>query len=876
MPIAPLDTTIELDDFSSGIVLQAEEVGVPPNALVDGTNVLLDPITATTQTREGYKRVRELGAALDGYRLYAMHPYTTKGGVSYLIAVFSNDVSSAADNIKVYAYGLNDGSWNRIDASGRAWVSANGRHWGASVDGVYYGGGPAEKMYSWDGTTWNADPGTPNFPAWIALTDANPTSTQRRRDYAFKHGQSVVYQGEAFQAIKDNRFDKWDEEVKKYKKGDKVSTTYDWNGKGAYWRSWEATEGHEPTDDNKPGSNPGQGKGVWKRVMLPPPLDEDGKLNAKSWNRVPDAPKTHIAVWHGNRLFARNDAGIGGRQTLLYSRLAKVGDPDNDEKGTIGKAGDPQWDPDDWRTGGAPGAGFQPFETEEGDPITGLVSFGYYLLIFKRFSVHVIAGINPDTWTVRKLGDVGTAYSKAHTEHEGFVYFLSDRGFYRTDGTEVTPAPGAAKINQWFRNVIDWDTEPKDIELWSFKGLVWMTLPTSHSSNNNRVVVYEPETQSFWIMSIGATGEGGIQTACVARKNSNDQLFFSTVNLTGTATFATYSWMGTPFESPSVKNLGGVLTTNYCANPSFTSTNQWDKPRFWNETNTDRVKAKATKAAAYRGKVGMELSNTREAGSISGQYGGYEGVWIGAQLPAGAARMQMVVRRKNWQKNPERKPAIDFLVSGSQPSPSGWRYLGEGWYKAWYNFNASGTPQELGIMTAPGTTVEVDTCIFTEGSGEVDYFDGLSGEVGGDSIYVGAQRPYIMQYGHPEAKDANGNWTDDDQQVAYSGSHINWHIRTPWLTFGAVQEERRIRRLWSLVRGTDISVGLRTFINFNGADAGSYVESTGADAPVYYHEGQLPDDCHSVQVEIEGNRSPAAALAIALDTEPRRIRFGRR
>ena len=876
MPLTPMQPTIELSDFSAGLVPKAEEVGVPPNALVAAEDVLVDVVTGTVRTREGYRRVRELGAALDGYRLYAMHPYTTKTGTEYIIAVFSNDTAGAADNIRVHAYNLVNGSWNRIDTAGRVWATANGRHWGATVDGVYYGGAQGDKMYSWDGTTWNADPGTPVFPTWETITTGNPAANVRRKDYAFKMNDTITYNSQNFQATRDIRFDKWDTDVKKYKKGDQVSVTYDVDGKGAYWRSYECVETHEPDNTNKPGSSPGAGKGKWKKLQLPTPLDEDGKLNEKSWNRVPDAPKTHIAVEHGNRLFARNDMGMGGKQTLLYSRLAKVGDPDNAGEGVIGEAGDPQWDPDDWRTGGASGAGFQPFETEEGDPITGLVSFGYYLLVFKRFSTHVIAGLNPDTWTVRKLASVGTAYSKAHCEHEGLVYFLSDRGFFVTDGTEVRPAEGSDKMSKWFREAVDWDNEPKDIELWSYQGLVWMTLPSNRGRDNNRVVVYEPLTQSFWPLRIGAHGdsEGGIQTACIARHEGNDHLFFSTVNETGTAVFATYGWTGEEHNSTSVKTLGGT-ETNYCRNPSFQSTNQWDKPTGWQKTNDDFVSAKATKHAARRGKLGMELTNKRKSISLAGPYAGYDGEFHTVALPAGAARVQFFVRRGHWERNAEKTPRFDFFINGSQPPATGSRYIGEGWHKVWHNFNATGAPQDIGLLAPPGTTLEVDMCIITTGSGQVNYFDGNGGEATGDNIYVGAQRPYIMRYGHEDAKDTNGNWTDDTQQPVYAGSHINWMVRTAWLTFGAVREERRVRRLWSLVRGNDISIGLRTFINFGASDDDDAdVKTIGSDEPVMYHEGTLPQDCHSIQVEVQGDRAPASFLAVALDTEPRRIRFG--
>lgn len=890
MPLTPMPAAIELTDFSAGVVPKAEEVGVPPNALLGSMNVLLDGVTGSVVTRKGTARLLGTGDGtnLNGYRLMSINPYTRGKGNRYLICVYSSGTAAASNNIKIYAYVLSDSenlhagaTFFRIDTNNRAWNSANGRHWGAAIDGVYYGGGEGDKMYSWDpsrATPWNADPGTPAYPAWRE-SGTTDLANNRNRDYAFKENDAVLHTytkdgntiTEAFSAKEDLRYDKWDADVKRYKKGDRVTTTYDWEGKGAYWRCWEATEGHEPAEANKPGSSPGAGKGVWKRVRLMRPVDDDGNMNAKHWDRVPDAPQTHIAFWHGNRLMARNDKGIGGKQTLVYSRLAKVSDKDNIGKDRIGKAGDPQWDPDDWRAGGEDGAGFIPFETKEGDNIEAGASFGYYALIFKRHSTHVIAGRNPATWTIRQLADVGAVYSRAVAEYEGWLYFMSDRGFWRTDGTQAVPVPGSDKIDGWLRDAVNWDAELKDIELRAFDGKIWITLPTNNSGGyNNLVMLYDPATESFWPLDLK------VQTMAVARRNGRDQLFFATPNQAGVTTFAAYAWTGTKTGSSSTRTVNGVTTTNYLTNPTFRPlAGQWSNPINWASTH-ENIKVRTSKAAARSGTYGVEIENHRNGGDLD--YANYGGIVTNAyNAPAGTYVVQFSIRRANWIKKPKVRPRVRFRIRGVDSDISGSKYLGEGWFRVWKVTTLEGA-DEVGLVIPPGTgaTTQVDEAIATPaGVGPVMYFDGDGGDIVGEANVAGDQKPYIMQYDHEDAEDLDGNYVDLFDPVT-EAQPVNWFARTAWLTFGAMQEERRIRRLWALVRANTADVGIRTFRNFSShADEGN-IEAVTPGVGVVYNEGELPDDCHSIQVEVEGTNAPAALLGVALDTEPRRIRFGRR
>lgn len=942
MPLQPMPTTIELNDFSQGWVPRGEEIGVPTTALLDVLNLLPDPVTGSLVTRDGYKRVTSTGfgtePTLKGHRVYSLHPYTTKAGVHYLICVLSNDIVGVENNVQVWSLNLDTLAVARIDTADRIWANANGRHWGATVDNIFYGGAEDEVMYSWEptrATPWNDDPGTPTYPVWAEENTTADTDI-RARDYAFKKGQSVTYTysknseeiTESFSAKRDIRYDKWDDTNRRYKKGDRVSTNYSpetgplarfevganytmgtiveyegskylaiadafgedlddtdfWQVIGTttgaeYWRSFECVERHTPTLDNAPMT----GAGKWKKVKLMRPVNDDSHLNEKDWNRVPDAPQTHIAVWHGNRLFARNDHGAGGKQSLVYSRQAKVGDPNNDAPGTVGRVGDPRWDPDDWRAGGADGAGLQPFETKEGDAIQALVSFGTNLLVFKRYTTFVISGTNPDTWTVRPLGQVGCANSRAAVEHEGSVYFISDRGFYKTDGTGIAPADGADKIEGWLREAIKWNfTNPgntgkasrRDVEMWSHNGLVWITIPTETGTANSLVLVYDPIGASFWPQAMQ------VQTAAVHRYDGTDQLFLANVNQTGLVV-PDYSWTGAPNASESIKTVAAVeVDRNRCPNPSFVGTLH-ETPGSWTVTDATKVKARVTAGAARRGSTGLHLSNSRTG--TGGSFGGYEGVQFITTPPDSATVVaQCMVRRAGWEKDPRKKPDVKLLTNATPDVPD-FLYVGRGWWKVKDDTSTIDLPSAFGILTAPGTSVHVDMFLLsTEDDGYHAYFDGYGGEddysESGNQLVpilnnpVDADGPHILGYGTEWGLSSAGKQVDDQRAAGYVS--IPWLARTAWMTFGTIREERRIRRLWSLLRGTDIVAGLRTFTNFKGGDSSTYKASVSADQPVIYHEGQLPEDCYSVQVEVEGDSAPAALLGVALDTQPRRVRFG--
>lgn len=863
MPINPVPPTIEASDFRDGWVASAEDAGLPPTALPRVRNLILEPITGAVVTRKGYKRVATLP---QGYRIYSIHPYTAPNGDQFLMCVISANQGVAPNNVKLVAVNLDTLAQTTITPNNYQFADDNGRHWGATIDGTYYGGGLNAKMYSarWDGTTWTwkADPSTPTYDTWV--DSMSPGANQFAKDYAFKKGDSVTYTytkngspyTESFEAKKHIRRAPWDNEVKVYKRGDKVSLKGTWG----YFRTYRCVEKHEPTNANKPPSK------FWQKVQLPPPVDEDGKLNEDEWQRIPSAPKTNLAVWHSDRLYARNDPD---RQVLIYSRQAKVAEKEaGGGSGTLGEPGNPEWDPADWRTtpGGIIGAGFVPFETKEGDDITALIPFGYYLLIFKEQSTFVLTNPSPNQAQKRQLAPVGAPYREAVTEHEGWVYFMSDRGFFRTEGTRVELVPGSEKIYAYLRDSLNWDVVAKDVSLTSFGDYIWISLPNNKSGQQQFTLLYEPLTTSFWPIDLR------VQTMAVGRREGLDRLFFSTPN--GMASNvdinnAVYAWTGTPERSTSTRTLSGVTThTNGFKNPSFESANeQWDNPHDWVQTTPDYVRAEVTKDAARSRKYGLKLSNKRKKDSDNGPYNGYEGIQQSRTEDTGNYVVSFYVRRDNWSKHPKQKPDVKLHIGGIIQNNPTFTYVGDGWHRVWVESFLAAATRTYGLLLAPDTTVHVEQAMHHSGVSPVPYFDGKVGADASEAVYEGGTIPYLMQYDHPDADNK-----DDDESTVYTGRAIPWFLRTAWFTFGVLREERQVRSIWAMVRGLGAKVGFRTYRNFRSEPDNARQTITRPDDPVMYHEGWYPEDAWALSFEIEGDTAPAAVLGVAADTIPRRIR----
>ena len=968
MPIETQPNVIEQSDFTAGVFLDVEESGIPKNGLSESLNNLIDVATGSIRSRKGFSRYFD-NTANEGYRIYSLHPYTTPGGVRYLVAVLSTNLDAGSDNVMVYSLRLSNSAWTKISPS-RNWNSANGRHWGGVVDGTYYGGGEEDEMYSWrpgetDTGAWSAatayiigdqatvatieyrcvrahtnqtpatDANRPKY--WVRcfrLTPGVPSfwtyaGTERPADYAFKNEQPVYHtwtkDGDAktgsfiFDYEDDNkrsngiRYPKW-EGTRQWNLGQHVSvrtTEVSTDNRKDVWKTFKCIKKHGWDDDATKDFEPNvtlTWRTYWTKVKADPPVDSSGRVNLKQWRQVPDCPKSRVGLFHGNRLFLRNDPTQS--QTLVYSAQLKMAekevgfgvDEDNSANDRLGEAGNPQWDSADWRVRGAVGGGFQPFETAEGDPIQALGSLGYYLVIFKQYSTWVIAGFNPETWTIRQLAPVGAIYAAAVCEHEGLLYFISDAGFFQTDGTQVVPVPGAEKIEGWLRRHVDWAGQPNDITMFSHDGFVWISVPADgqiaeESGASERdptlVLCYDAVTQSFWPQSIS------MQAVAKQIKGGSAKLFFSGPNTTATdLTAKQYDWGTWSAGSWATDNSGtreakrkrksrrsaaGIAPFDYnlFENPSFESDTKWGAPSEWVKTTLDGAGSfnyglvvNSTKAASRRGRRAAHISNRRAYGWAGGFFNGAEGIKQTITIGSVAACvMQVDYRRANWKDDPERVPSMKFLKNETAHAPTGSKSLGNGWFRFYYNFTSVATALDYGFLVPEASDAHLDCAILTFNAGGVlRYFDGAGGEGNKYSGITGGNRPLIMQY---------GTGYTDDEGVKEQGSgdirtrFINTVLRTGWFSFGVLKEERRIRRTWALVRGNTAETFIRTFINYRQRGDVSNIVTTTSDVRGSVHvENYVPDDAYSAQVhvEIEADRE-TAILGVALDTEPRRIRY---
>jgi hypothetical protein len=199
------------------------------------------------------------------------------------------------------------------------------------------------------------------------------------------------------------------------------------------------------------------------------------------------------------------DVGIG-KSRAMYSA------PSKPVKGS--DIAELLWSPTDFRigvgrratdSGEGTGGGYQDFRTGDGDPITAFVSFGYYQLVFKRRSTHVVAGFDENSWVIRELTqECGAVGPRAAVEHDGLVYFTSDRGLYYTDGTQVVPVPGFEAVRNFMRDSTTWTGELTNVVMASYQSFVWVSLPGSGIS-----LLYEPGTKTLELSAALTQRDGG-------------------------------------------------------------------------------------------------------------------------------------------------------------------------------------------------------------------------------------------------------------------------------------------------------------------------------------------------------------------------------
>ena len=491
---------IEESDFSMGWAPDGENPTTAFTKLLDTLNLLPDRNTGTMYARPGFNRLGDVLAEESArWILQLFHFRAGDQANHYLIAV-TTDGTTNANNVKIYAYNIAANTSTRIDTAGVTWDNSTAHHWGVGIDNKWYGGSKGNAMYSWDMTTWDADAGTGNWRAVVDDVNAGVnTDTQYARDFAFRGHEVVTYSGKVYAPNKQIRYDKWEDSVG-YRIGDLVSDqqAYGQSGSEKYWKSFQCIKGHKGAGAGAERPQTGADTDLyWKKVKLGLPVDDSGKTGP-SWNFVPHAAETSVACWHADRLFMRYD-DQGELSRVLYSAPVKY-ERQEDVPDTV-------WDPKSFAPGtdfNGAGGGWRAFnDGRHGGVIECLLSYGQYLLVFKRRTVWALSGTDDTTWNSRPIAtDKGTMGPRGAVEMDGLVYFISDDGLYVTDGTSAEPVTGAENVQQYIRDRLDISqklNDNRDPELVAFDGFLFITLmQSSHSTEKSVTLVYHPATASFW------------------------------------------------------------------------------------------------------------------------------------------------------------------------------------------------------------------------------------------------------------------------------------------------------------------------------------------------------------------------------------------
>jgi hypothetical protein len=491
------------------------EASVPETGVLSAMNLLPDRATGTLRTRPGYGRINPYILNDDEYSVRQVFYFETifsQARHKYLIAIMSNDQEDAADNVKVFVNDLELGLW--FQKASLQVPHPGHEHWGAAVDNKWYGGTGGIPMYQWDPETdvFNDDVSAPDVKTWVDDVNDNVTpATEFARDYAFKRNTKVAFDGKFYAAARDLRFDTWADDTH-YKRGDRVSRWATWDSTSAYWKSFECIKSHDSSDtDTRPGTGADTAL-YWRRLKLGPIIDPDEESGdtGKDWYFMPVAPQSIIGTFWGDRLFLR-DHDSDNWSRVRYSAPLK---PEK-HKDIADLTFDPtNWAPVDDLEGN--GGGWFNVETHNGDAIRGFQPLGSGLIIFKRWSTHILMGTDDTTWVRRMIDpEVGTLGPRSFCIQDTLCYFLGPDGWlYVTDGTQVTPAPGAEKVAGYVKGRLDllFDTEADDVNssstmnwlpcLEAYRDFVYITLPHPSDHDEHITLVYHPETQGFWFTDL--------------------------------------------------------------------------------------------------------------------------------------------------------------------------------------------------------------------------------------------------------------------------------------------------------------------------------------------------------------------------------------
>jgi len=144
---------------------------------------------------------------------------------------------------------------------------------------------------------------------------------------------------------------------------------------------------------------------------------------------------------------------------------------------------------DDW-----PVLNFIDISPNDGDTITGIMTYGDYLIITKGHSLWMLTGDGIETFMVRRIhADRGAYAPRSLIKINDTSCFVSDDGIYLTDFTQ------AVLISERIRNY--WRTlNPRrlsQVASWFYDHKLYVAAPSGSSIYNNTLIVYDVLRQAF-------------------------------------------------------------------------------------------------------------------------------------------------------------------------------------------------------------------------------------------------------------------------------------------------------------------------------------------------------------------------------------------
>lgn len=194
-------------------------------------------------------------------------------------------------------------------------------------------------------------------------------------------------------------------------------------------------------------------------------------------------PKGKYAAFWKNYMFVCGDGVLDG--TTYNSRVwfSNLGDPDSFTTGTD----------------------YFDVNKSDGQDITGIASLGEFLVIFKRKSIYIMSGSNPDAWklsgSVNNLSQIangiGCVSAKSIVQVGNDLWFMSDDGVRSVRRNEEGSIPLMGLVSGNVNGTIDdinWTYAHRIAGVY-FDNKVYMAIPTGTSTINDTVLVANTRIQ---------------------------------------------------------------------------------------------------------------------------------------------------------------------------------------------------------------------------------------------------------------------------------------------------------------------------------------------------------------------------------------------